>query len=223
MLESECIIVFAKPAMPGLVKTRLVPPLSPQQAARFHLAATQDTVSAASRACERVKLHVAGGESDLEPFRSLCPERAVRAQEGEGLGARLAAAFGDAFARGFGRVLIVGSDHPSLPAEYLAEGLRHLRSSDIVFGPSRDGGYYAVGVRGDSWPKAIALFDEIPWSTPGVLETSLKCARAAGLRVTLTPEWYDVGRPQDLVFLERDAGARSEAVRLLWSIRGRVT
>jgi glycosyltransferase A (GT-A) superfamily protein (DUF2064 family) len=135
--------------------------------------------------------------------------------------ARVAAAFEDAFARGFRRVLIVGSDHPSLPAGYLVEGLRHLQSSDVVFGPSRDGGYYAVGVCGDSWPRAMAVFKEIPWSTPAALETSLKHARAAGLSVALTAEWYDVDRPEDLALLECDSAARSEAVRILRSIRRR--
>jgi hypothetical protein len=68
---------------------------------------------------------------------------------------------------------------------------------DLVLGPAEDGGYYLIGVRAD----LPALFSEIPWSTPSVLETTLARARAAGLRSACLPAWFDVDTPEDLARL----------------------
>lgn len=217
MAEAELLIViFAKPAVPGRVKTRLLPTLTAEQAAEFHLAALADTVAAAkSVAGDRLELHIAGDADDAREFRARYPGCTVRRQCGGDLGGRLLYSFAGSFARGVERTLILGSDHPTLPPQYLVEALEHLRFTDLVFGPSRDGGYYAVGVRRDGWPGAQAAFEGIPWSTSAVLETSLDRARRAGLKVALTPEWYDVDRPQDLEALGRDALLESASLRLL--------
>jgi rSAM/selenodomain-associated transferase 1 len=215
MAEGEVIIIFTKPAVPGAVKTRLVPVLTPEQAAEFHLAALSDTISVAGQASEQVEVHVAGGAGDLASLQALHPDHVVRPQLGEGLGVRLSSAFRDAFASGLERVLILGSDHPSLPAQYLAEAWERLRAADVVFGPSRDGGYYCVAIRSRGWPEARSLFEEVPWSTPTVLEASLARARQAGLSVALIPEWYDVDRPEELDLLAREGDARSATVRYL--------
>jgi rSAM/selenodomain-associated transferase 1 len=222
MPDAELIVVFAKPAVPGLVKTRLVPTFTPDEAAQFHLAALADTVAAASQACpERVALCVAGDQDDLGEFRALYPERPVWRQQGRDLGERLSAAFDEAFAHGAVRALVVGSDHPTLPPAHLEEALRLLRGVDVVLGPSRDGGYYAVGVRRTCWPKAGSLFREIPWSTPDVLQVSLERARHAALQVAMTPEWYDVDTSADLDLLRRDADPASSSARFLSEIARR--
>ncbi|NIR42560.1 MAG: glycosyltransferase [Gemmatimonadetes bacterium] len=217
------IIVFTKPAMPGEVKTRLVPCFTPEEAAEFHLAATADVVAIAEGVVrETVELHVAGDFDDAAELRALYPDREVRTQEGDGLGERLIAAFDDAFRRGFARTLIVGSDHPTLPPAFLAETLARLDESDAAFGPSRDGGYYAVAARRESWPAARALFVDIPWSTPEVLSATRERARDAGLRIAFAPEWYDVDRPEDLQLVGRDGGPDSAAfrfLRLVWERR----
>jgi rSAM/selenodomain-associated transferase 1 len=222
MHGEELILVFAKPAVPGRTKTRLVPLLSPEQAARFHLAALTDTLSRAREAGRgRVELFVAGDDEVAGEFARRFPGTTVRTQRGSELGARLAGAFSDSFARGARRVLIVGSDHPTLPPEHLARGLAALERTgiDIVFGPSRDGGYYAVGVRRESWPRAGAAFEDVPWSTPGVLTASLERARGAGLAVALLPDWYDVDRPGDLERVLRDARPDSASARFLEQVR----
>jgi rSAM/selenodomain-associated transferase 1 len=222
MAEEDLIIIFAKPAVPGQVKTRLLPVLSPEEAAEFHLAALSDAVSLAWRAGRgRVELFVAGDERAARDLRRRFPGMAIRVQRGAELGARLSDAFDESFARGAKRALIVGSDHPTLPGERLAEGLAMLESFDIVFGPSRDGGYYAVGVRDESWPGARAAFRDIPWSTPGVLDVSLDRAREVGLAVALLPEWYDVDCPADLELLRRDAHAESASARFLRELEAR--
>ena len=213
--ESDLIIIFAKPATPGDVKTRLIPALTPQQAAEFHLAALADVVTIAGRVGERVELHVAGDEDDAGELRALYPGHEVRRQAEGDLGERMSQAFNDAFERGFDNVAIVGSDHPMLPSEFLIAALRHLRHADVAFGPSEDGGYYSVAVRRSSWPAARAVFFNIPWSGPDVLMRTLESARSAELTVALAPGWYDVDRPEDLRLVGRDAPADSAALRYL--------
>ena len=224
MAEKRLVVVFAKPAISGSVKTRLVPTLTPDEAAEFHLAALSDTLSVAqSVAGGSVELHIAGGEEDLAEFRALYPGSAVSPQGDGDLGARLSAAFDSSFGRGVEKMIVVGSDHPTLPAEYLSRAFDTLASVDVVFGPSRDGGYYAVGLRCDAWPAAKRAFEKIPWSTSQVLESSLDRAREAGLENELLPEWYDVDRPDDLPMVAGDAQPGSATMRFLMELWRRRT
>ena len=218
-MESDAIDVFSKPAVPGLVKTRLVPPFTPQQAAQFHLAALDDVVAAADAAVNgQAEVHIAGDASALDEFCQRYPDRAVRLQRGADLGARLSHAFAGSFRSKAGRTLIVGSAHPSSPVVHLAGAFDRLRSADVVLGPAADGGYYAVAIRRESWPDARAIFHNVPWSTSKVLEITLQRARAARLEVDFTPAWYDVDRPVDLERLRRHAGPGSASAHFLQEI-----
>ncbi len=222
MNAAGLILVFTKPAVPGRVKTRLIPPFTPTEAAEFHLAALDDIVAAAQGvAGGEVQLCVAGDDETLDDFRRRYPGVQVWPQSEGDLGARLTAAFEDAFAADCERALIVGSDHPTVPAENLAEGLARLGSADVSLGPSRDGGYYAVGIRRGSWPAAATIFRNIPWSTPQVLEAGLAQAHRAGLNVVLLPQWYDVDRAGDLELLLRDASPDSASARFLRALESR--
>lgn len=155
MAADELIIVFARPATPGAVKTRLLAILTPEQAAAFHLAALSDVVTAARRTGRPVELHVAGGADACDAYRADYPELPVISKSADDLGGRIAGAFEKAFGRGIGRALIVGSDHPTLPPSHLSVALDLLAGADVTFGPARDGGYYAVGARSRAWPAAL--------------------------------------------------------------------
>lgn len=216
MSKDRLILVFTRPALPGLVKTRLVPPLTPEEAAEFHLASLADVIDIAEHAVgDRVELHVAGDEDDVAELGALYPDHPVRRQGDGELGARMAQAFDAAFQAGWQRVLIVGGDHPTLPPEFLSAGLAHLEHADLALGPSQGGGYYCVAVRSAAWPAARAVFQRIPWSTPRVLNLTLEQAREAGLAVAFAPEWYHVDRPEDLQRVGRDAPPGSAALRYL--------
>ena len=215
MTGDELVIVFAKPAVPGAVKTRLIPPFTAEQAAEFHLAALDDVLALVRRAVARVELHVAGDADTAAEFERRYAELPIRPQAPGDLGTRLIDSFDEALRGASARTVIIGSDHPTLPVEYLVQAFDALRSADGVFGPSRDGGYYLVGLRRDSWPQARAVFHEIPWSTPRVLETSLAHVASLGLDFRLLPEWYDVDRPSDLSLLRRDMDPESSCSRFL--------
>jgi rSAM/selenodomain-associated transferase 1 len=219
MEDEQLVIVFAKPAVPGSVKTRLVPPLTEEEAAAFHLAALADVLALAERVAPGcVELHTAGDDAAVADFQRLFPRLTVRLQSDGDLGDRLGHAFAESFVRGVERALIVGSDHPTTPPEYLSRALARLDYSDVALGPSRDGGYYAVAIRRHSWPRAQIMFQGIPWSSPQVLRASLDRARGAGLNIAIVPGWYDVDRPEDLEVLRRDAHPDSACARYLAGI-----
>ena len=120
-------------------------------------------------------------------------------QRGRDLGERLAGV-ADALLEGHDGVLLVDSDTPNLPTEYLDEAVRAVREADVVLGPAWDGGYYLIGLR----EPCPALFEGIAWSTPHVLSATVSIARARGLSVHFLPSWYDVDEPADLRRLSRD-------------------
>jgi rSAM/selenodomain-associated transferase 1 len=128
-------------------------------------------------------------------------------QRGEMLGDRMRNAFATLSQDHYSRIVMIGSDLPTLPAAYIEQAFDSLgtRRNAIVIGPASDGGYYLIGLRAQS-PE---LFDSIPWSTPDVLAATLDVAKRLGLSVSLTPTWYDVDGPGDLQRVMREtAGAR---------------
>ena len=129
------------------------------------------------------------------------------------IGTRMAAAALSLAASGARTVVLVGSDAPLLGAGDIGQSLGMLGRHDIVFGPARDGGYYAVGLG----PAAIGtdlepLFgDEIPWSTKTVLRDSERVARGLGWSVAHTRPHTDVDTVEDLARLRRELAARPGA------------
>jgi glycosyltransferase A (GT-A) superfamily protein (DUF2064 family) len=120
-------------------------------------------------------------------------------------------AFEEMFADGCGICCIIGSDAPDLPLSYIQRAFQLLEEgqSDVVFGPSRDGGYYLLGVH-QAWPQ---LFADIPWSSSSVLERSMTAARDAGLTSALLPEWQDIDTDEDLLaYQERRVTTSTGAV-----------
>src|SRR5207245_11114496 len=109
--------------------------------------------------------------------------------QGDGdLGERLRAAFERAFAVGAKRVLIIGSDCPSVAAHDIHEAWKNLRTHDIVLGPASDGGYWLIGLR----QLQPALLQNIPWSTENVFPETMKRVQKCGLSVRLLREREDV-------------------------------
>lgn len=206
---------------PGSTKTRLAPALGEEGAARLYRALLRDTVRrSAAVEVEGRSLWLAGGEEGRRRALERHPEVRVRAQRGADLGARMARALEVVFEEGAGRAVIVGTDHPTLPSARLDRAFRLLTGTDLVLGPSGDGGYYAVGFRREAWPAGRAIFREVPWSTDRVLAVTRERAERAGLRRRELEPWYDVDRPPDLDRLRRDAGPESRSLRVLRELEG---
>jgi glycosyltransferase A (GT-A) superfamily protein (DUF2064 family) len=130
----------------------------------------------------------------------------VHSQKGDGLGLRMLRAAVETFAAGHDRVVIIGTDHPTLPGAFVGEAFRALdEPMTVVLGPTDDGGYYLIGLN-DIIP---ALFEGLEYGHPDVLREAMASAAEAGTNLVLLPPWYDVDTPDalDRLLRERAAGA----------------
>lgn len=198
MPARNTIVVFARLPEQGTVKTRLLGELSPRQAAELHRACLDDTLRLVDllSGCDKVLLLAPpAGSSPAAPGR-FAPEAdwQVGWQRGPDLGARMENAFQDQFCRGAQKAVIVGTDSPWMGRERIRLALNWLDSSEVVVGPAEDGGYYLIGAR-RLVPK---IFRGIPWSTPHVLDLTLRELERIGTRYRLLPRDFDLDRPQDL-------------------------
>jgi rSAM/selenodomain-associated transferase 1 len=205
------VAVMAK--VPGATpaKSRLQPPLSAVQAVDLYRCFLLDRLEALA-AVPDVDRIVAFTPAGAAPAMAALAPRGFRClpQQGDGLGQRLQALFAALFAVGHRAVIAMDSDSPTLPMARVADAARALEAGDdAVIGPSDDGGYYLIGLRATR-PE---LFDDVPWSTPAVLATTLARARTLGLRVRLLSPWYDVDTEPDLRRLQRDLRAHPTAPR----------
>ena len=211
---STCAVLFAKKPTPGAVKTRLQSQLSAAEAARLYEALLLDcatTLHATAATAKVVAFAPAHAEDALRTLLAPIGVFEYVPQIEADLGQRLEGLMQWAFAQGAERVVIVGSDSPSLPAAYIDEGLAILREKEVVLGPSTDGGYYLVGRR----KGASRIFQDVAWSTGMVLEQTL--ARLGTQTLGLLPPWYDVDTPAEAGFLK----VHLEALARAGSTQGR--
>lgn len=198
----NALIIFAKAPVPGEVKTRLLSRYTPQEAVELYKGFLIDTLKIAtkclhSHVCGDLKLFLACTPSADYPFfmeLSECFEIELIEQRGENLGKRMEHAFTDAIIEGYRRVVIMGSDSPTLPPDFIVEAFSKLTRDDLVIGPTEDGGYYLVGVSDNIPP----LFDGIAWGTNRVFDETLKRVKYLKLRFSLLPVWYDIDVPEDM-------------------------
>jgi rSAM/selenodomain-associated transferase 1 len=190
---NSVLAVFAKAPLPGKVKTRLAPQLTPLQSAELYRCMLLDTIAKVRLLPVDVVIFYEG-EADF--FRENFPGLRLIPQHSAGLGERLEAAFEELAVLGYRDRVVIGTDAPDIPIDYLRQAfIRLAADSDAVFGPAEDGGYYLVGLRGE--PEG--LFREVPWSGPQVLAVSLQNAEQAEMQADLLPSWYDVDCYDDLL------------------------
>jgi rSAM/selenodomain-associated transferase 1 len=202
------LIVFARPPQQGRVKTRLAGTLTAAETLPLYTAMLADTLDLARGLSPVFPSQViywadAPPENPAAELLSALAGFAIRRQEGKDLGERMYRALQDQLAAGAAASVLIGCDSPNLPREYLVQALEELERADVVLGPSRDGGYYAVGAR----RAAPEVFTGIDWGTESVLDQTLAAARCSGITTRLLPVWYDLDRPEDLRRLIGDAGA----------------
>jgi rSAM/selenodomain-associated transferase 1 len=194
------LIVFARAPLPGRAKTRLVPSLGAEGAARLHARLIEVTVRIALRAgFRRVELHCT--PSVRHPLFQRLAKRhalALRAQRGADLGSRMQHACERAL-RHSRAVVLIGTDCPALRPADLRSALRALLGSvDAVFAPAEDGGYALIGLRRVS----ARLFSGVEWGGPAVMEQTRARLRALGWRWRELRTLWDVDRPVDYLRLK---------------------
>ena len=198
---ANALLIMAKRPTPGKTKTRLVPPLSPDQAAALYDCLLRDTLDLVRQVpdAQPVMAYSPSGAGDY--FASLAPDLEHIPQQGPDLGARLDNALTHYLNLGYQGVVAMNSDGPSLPLAHLTIAFEKLSGdSDVVLGPSDDGGYYLIGLN----RPAPRLLREVRMSTPHVTIDTLTVAVEEGLRVALLPQWYDVDDATSLARLAAD-------------------
>ncbi len=196
-LPETTIAIFSRAPVPGATKTRLIPRLGAEGAARLH-GFLLDRILGEAAAATLGPVELWATDPHDAALRRLAARHGATIQaQGEGdLGARMARAF-----RPNVPVILVGSDCPGLGRGRLAEAASALAAHNLVLNPAEDGGYVLIAAKGPH----PSLFTGMAWSTDTVAAETLRRAQAAGLRVaTLDPLW-DVDEPDDVTRLFESA------------------
>lgn len=206
--KSRALVVMAKAPLVGSVKTRLCPSLTQVEAAAFYECLLEDTVNQLGK-FQASEFWIAFALDGEEYFRRRFMKGLnLLAQRGSDLGQRLHHVFVDLFHKGYGEILVVGSDSPAVPLSTITQAYEQLHGEDcdVVLGPSTDGGYYVIGLK----RPLSELFQQIPWSTKDALKSTLERVRELGLKVELLPPAYDIDVEEDLWRLWKDFSASQE-------------
>ena len=203
------VLIVAKAPAGGRSKTRLVPPLTPKEAAALHEALLLDTLEACRRETDDVRILYADPH-DEEALAALAPGCHLVRQKGRGLADALRLGIAEHVGRG--AVAIVSSDVPGLPSGSLSAAFAALADgADIVLGPAVDGGYWLIAMR----EAHAAPFVGIPWSTPAVLAVTRQRCVEAGLNVVELPLWRDIDTLVDLAFARQEIAPETAPRTLL--------
>lgn len=188
------LAVMTKAPRAGKVKTRLTPPLTPEEAAALNICFLRDTTAGimqtvAKGGAQGIGVFTPEG-SENEFGEILPPQFQLILQRGEAFGERLIAAAEDIFALGFDSLCLIDSDSPSVPLAAYKVAVQKLSVPEpaSVLGPSDDGGYYLIGL---NRPQRH-LFEDIDWSTEKVFEQTVQRAKESDLPMEFLPTWYDV-------------------------------
>jgi len=209
-MPQAAIGIVCKAPEPGQSKTRLIPRLGADKSAALARAFLIDIAESIGEL--RGEFDVAGyavcspAEAAEELATFLPDDFGYAVHTDVVLGNVLARATEDLLARGHDCVVLVNGDSPTLPPSLLKDCVLALREGDecAVFGPAIDGGYYLVGLNHNE-PR---LFEDIPWSTPAVMDATLAKARKINKRVTQLGAWYDVDDPESLDLLLAEFNGR---------------
>ncbi len=201
--SKNCVLFFVKYPVPGRVKTRLAEQIGQDAAADLYRNFVTDILATLKSLDANFQIVFALGDSQDQFQQWLGKEYSYIPQAGQDLGQRMKNAFLQAFSGGFNRVVVIGSDSPDLPEEYLELAYPALDMNDVVIGPSSDGGYYLIGFTRNSFlPEA---FEQISWSSDKVFEQTIDILQQHKQKLYLLPQWHDVDTLVDLKsFLQRN-------------------
>ena len=193
---AACIAVFARPPVPGKVKTRLLPALGPQRATALYEAMLHRCLETLGQATlAPLDLWVADN-SEHAGLTSFSTVADIHVQTGADLGERMMHTMTEVLSRPRTEaVLFLGTDCPAMDAAYVRMALSALASGiDAVLGPAEDGGYVLLGL-GGSHPE---LFRDIPWGTERVAERTRARIHQLGLSYLELNTMWDVDVADDL-------------------------
>lgn len=180
------VVLFTRYPEPGKAKTRLIPALGKEGAARLHRTLTERTIAAVRAAGLALEVRttgapVAGFTDWLGPL--------VIVDQGDGdLGQRLMRA-GPPYP-----TIFIGADAPDLTPVLLRDAADALTQARAAIGPAEDGGYWLLGLR----EAVTGVFEDVDWGTDRVFAQTMTRLGDAGIAPVLLPELADCDRPEDL-------------------------
>ncbi len=206
----RAIIIMAKVPLAGNVKTRLEMILSPEKCAQLAAAFLQDAENKAKSVCEDTFVAYFPADKFKNLERTLQKDHIFVEQKGENLGDRMFHAFEFVFSRQFEEVVMIGTDSPTFPFDYLEQAFEYLETnSDVVLGKTEDGGFYLIGLR----VLRREIFENVAWSSPQTFEQVFENIRKLELHLRETPAWYDIDEVQDLIQLKHEILQNDNAKR----------
>lgn len=194
-MKHNALILFFKYPERGKVKTRLAAALGDDITYNLYICFLTDILKIVGNVDAEIILSSStqfNSESELfqnTNFLSI-------PQNGVDLGRKMYNAFDETFRMGIEKCLLIGSDIPEITEYIISEAFLKLEEYPLTLGPSSDGGYYLIGLKPDSLYESI--FEDVPWSTPGVLGTTIDKANLNNLPVHLLPELNDIDEIDDL-------------------------
>ncbi|PSB01764.1 TIGR04282 family arsenosugar biosynthesis glycosyltransferase [Merismopedia glauca] len=199
----KCLIIFTRYPESGQTKTRLIPALGADGAAKLQRLMTKYAILQAQQLQSNypvnIEVHYSGGNSQLMSDwlgKNLIYKPQVKGD----IGVKMSMALATAFSQGYKSVVIIGTDCPSLDRSIIKQAFDLLEGTDVVLGSAADGGYYLIGLN-----KLIPeLFRSVEWSTSKVFNRTVEIASQLHLKISYLPTLFDIDRPEDLEFLKNN-------------------
>lgn len=190
-MEKSALIIFQKNAVLGKVKTRLSVDVGDEAAMDIY----QQLVRYTHEVCRSVPVQKFLFYSDFIPddISEFDQDYQFEVQSGNDLGSRMRNAFQRLFSKGYGKIIILGTDCGELESEIVINAFELLDQNEVVIGPARDGGYYLLGMN----KMNAGLFEEIPWSTEMVLFLTMEKLEKQNISYELLEILSDVDRIED--------------------------
>ena len=203
-MEGVAVGIFCKTPMAGLSKTRLSPPLRPEECATLSACFIRDLAATIGEVARD------GGTTGYAIYTPAGSERALRdllplnfrlqLQCDGDFGTRLVTAMRELLNAGHAGAILVNADSPTLPASILRAAVDATRRGGVVLSPALDGGYTLIGLS----RLQERLFADIPWSTPAVHQATVERAAEIGVPVVNVPGWYDIDDAESLSLLQAE-------------------
>ena len=188
-MKKEVVLVFQRNEVLGKVKTRLAAGVGEEQAMEIYRYLLNKTYLA----LKEITVPVTTYFSEFIPENPIHSAENKQLQLGGDLGERMRNAFVAHLESGMEKVVLIGTDCPSMEGTHILQAFEALEHSELVLGPARDGGYYLIGMK----RRADFLFEGITWSSELVLSQTLTLAAEQGLRSSLLPILEDIDSPED--------------------------
>lgn len=201
MNRKTVVILFTRIPVPGKTKTRMMPYLTGRDCARLHTSFLRDIKSAINQSdADLFVCYVEDEKTDLFCLQRIFGKQAAYfPQKGDGLGERMHLAISHVMELGYDACVLIGSDIPEFSAKHLKEAFSILKKKDVVFGPTKDGGYYLVGMK----KPQVCLFEGQTYSHSSVLQNAVQAGKQNGLTIGFVEKLQDIDTPDDLKELRR--------------------